>query len=79
MIKAEWTNADALNLQPTCNQLAVKNLPSEQPEPCDVCRYHGLEDGGTLYISADWDGGIGFDYIRNIHYCPVCGRRLPNE
>ncbi|MBR2549296.1 MAG: hypothetical protein IKE92_04650 [Clostridiales bacterium] len=23
MIKAEWTNADALNLQPTCNQLAT--------------------------------------------------------
>ena len=23
MIKAEWTNADALDLQPTCNQLAT--------------------------------------------------------
>ncbi len=23
MIKAEWTNADTLNLQPTCNQLAT--------------------------------------------------------
>lgn len=23
MIKAEWTNADALNLQPTCNNLAT--------------------------------------------------------
>ena len=59
--------------------LALKELPSiEVPfsEPCDVCRWHGLEDGDKLYRSSDWDGGIGFDYIRNIHYCPVCGRRL---
>ena len=25
-----------------------------------------------------WDGGIGFDHIRDIHFCPKCGRRLPN-
>lgn len=41
---------------------------------CEVCR--GLEDGDTLYESADWDGGIGFDYIRDVHYCPRCGRKL---
>lgn len=41
---------------------------------CDVCR--NLEDGDTLYQSSDWDGGIGFDYIRDIHYCPACGRKL---
>ena len=54
----------------------VKKLPSAQPEQCKFCKNRGLEDGDTLYISADWDGGIGFDFIRNIHYCPKCGRRL---
>lgn len=52
---------------------------SAQPKPCDLCEKYGLEDGDTLYCSADWDGGIGFDYIRDIHYCPKCGRRLVNE
>ena len=51
-------------------------LPSAQSEPCEFCRYHGLEDGDTLYISADWDGGIVFDYVRDIHYCPKCGGKL---
>lgn len=45
-------------------------------EKC-VCKDRGLEKGDTLYISADWDGGIGFDYIRNIKFCPVCGKELP--
>lgn len=43
-------------------------------KPCEVCYY--LEDGDTLYKFSDWDGGIGFDYIRDISYCPKCGRRL---
>lgn len=36
MIKAEWTNKDALDLQPTCNQLATDlirggvNMPSDK-------------------------------------------------
>lgn len=33
----------------------------------------------TLYTSSDWDGGIGFDYIRNIKYCPICGKNCPNK
>ena len=45
-------------------------------EKC-VCKDRGLEKGDTLYISADWDGGIGFDYIHNIKFCPVCGKELP--
>ena len=54
----------------------LKSLPSVQSEQCEFCKNNGLEDGDTLYISADWDGGIGFDFIRDIHYCPKCGRRL---
>ena len=41
-----------------------------------VCEEYAMEPGDTLYISADWDGGIGFDYIRNIQYCPICGKKL---
>ena len=55
----------------------LKELPSaqeEQKEPCWACK--SLENGDTLYAMSDWDGGIGFDYIRNIEYCPVCGRKL---
>ena len=43
-----------------------------------ICEAFGLEKGDTLYISADWDGGIGFDYIRDIKFCPVCGKELPD-
>lgn len=41
---------------------------------CKFCRSH--EQGDTLYESSDWDGGIGFDYIRDIKFCPLCGREL---
>ena len=41
-----------------------------------ICEEYGLEQGDTLYVSSDWDGGIGFDYIRDIKYCPICGKEL---
>ena len=44
---------------------------------CEFCLNH--EQGDTLYEPSDWDGGIGFDYIRNIKYCPLCGRMLNAE
>lgn len=43
-------------------------------ENCDFCMNH--EPGDTLYELSEWDGGIGFDYIRNIKYCPLCGKKL---
>ena len=60
----------------------IDTLPSAdvqqvRHDSCDVC--DGLEDGDTLYnIHSDWDGDIEFDYIHDIHFCPKCGRRLPN-
>lgn len=54
----------------------VHDEPELTEEAC-VCIERGLEKGDTLYISSDWDGGIGFDYIHNIKFCPVCGRKLP--
>ena len=44
---------------------------------CKFCLNH--EQGDTLYESSDWDGGICFDYIRDIKYCPLCGRKLHLE
>ena len=44
---------------------------------CYFCRNH--EQGDTLYELSDWDGGVGFDRISNIKYCPVCGRELLKE
>lgn len=54
----------------------LKELPSAEPESCDMCDFcDGLESGDKLFQMSDWDGGIGFDYIY-IKYCPMCGRRL---
>ena len=44
---------------------------------CNFCRDHCK--GDTLYESSDWDGGIGFDYIRDIKFCPLCGKELPDD
>ena len=46
----------------------------KQKQPCDLCE--NLEKGDTLYSYSSWDGGIGFDYINDIRYCPKCGRAL---
>lgn len=44
---------------------------------CDFGKCH--KQGDTLYEPSDWDGGIGFDYIRDIKYCPLCGGLLDGE
>lgn len=51
----------------------------EETKKCPCCDYHGLESGDTLYIDASWDGGVGFDYIRDIRFCPICGKELPED
>lgn len=75
-IKAKEKQPDAYENALKLAKYGLNSPPSAQPEQCDFCKNRGLEDGDTLYISADWDGGIGFDFIRDIHYCPKCGRRL---
>ena len=50
---------------------------SDSEKEC-VCEREGLEKGDTLYVERSWDGGIEFNYISNIKYCPVCGKELPN-
>jgi len=46
---------------------------------CPTGRYHDLEQGDTLYRYGSWDGGLEFNYIHNIKYCPLCGKLLPGE
>lgn len=41
---------------------------------CDFCKGH--YDGDTLFDGTDWDTGVGFEFIRNIHFCPLCGKQL---
>lgn len=57
--------------------LTTIDLGTDKSHDCEFCANH--EDGDTLYETSDWDGGIGFDYIRNIHYCPICGKKLKKE
>ena len=45
-------------------------------EECKLCQNIEIERGDTLYKSSSWDGGVGYDYIDNVQYCPLCGRRL---
>ena len=80
-----YNNLDPIRQSPTrlSVKFAIEKLQKEIPpkenwkEECKFCSCH--EQGDTLYESADWDGGIGFDYIRDIKYCPICGRRLQDE
>lgn len=55
----------------------VQDKPDFTEEEKCVCKEYGLEKGDTLYVSTSWDGGIGFDYIHHIKFCPVCGKELP--
>ncbi len=47
------------------------------PDTCPFCANHFK--GDTICESSDWDGGIGFDYIRDIKYCPLCGKELQDD
>ena len=56
---------------------AVEEIqPIKVSDGCELCEDHALERGDTLYQLSEWDGGIGFDYIRDIKFCPLCGREL---
>lgn len=54
---------------------AFKDAEPIYPKPiCDVCE--DLEDGDSLHKTVDFDWGIGYEVIWDIHYCPRCGRKL---
>lgn len=56
------------------SDLSRAAMKIEKQTNCSVCQ--DLEDGDTLYAYGTWDGGIEFNYIHNIHFCPVCGKKL---
>ena len=60
-------------------QALDKQIPSKKnyEEDCPFCKEH--EQGETLYIPEHWDGGLGFKYLRDIKYCPICGKALQDE
>lgn len=53
--------------------------PVYTKETCPLCMYDELEYGATLYQSNAWDGGISYDRIWPVRFCPLCGRELPKE
>lgn len=55
-----------------CNEYS--QWEKKLPKLCKVCK--SLESGNMLYQLSDWDGGIGFKYIHDIRFCPVCGRKI---
>jgi len=71
--KAEFQRQ--LDALPDENVVPVSDRPEQ--EGCNFCLNH--EEGDTLYESSDWDGGIGFDFIRDIKFCPICGSKLRGE
>ena len=59
------------------NIITNSTVEDNSYEQCDFCLCHEKDD--TLYESNGWDGGIEFNYIRNIKYCPLCGKELKDE
>lgn len=55
----------------------LKEARINTDKKCSFCENHCKDD--TLYESSSWDGGIGFDYIRDIKFCPLCGKELRCE
>lgn len=44
---------------------------------CEFCANHCK--GDKLYEDSSYDGGIRFDYIRDIKFCPLCGKELQDD
>ena len=59
------------------NIITNSTVEDNSYEQCEFCQSH--EKGDLLYELSSWDGGIGFNYIRNVKYCPICGKELKNE
>ena len=45
--------------------------PVYTKETCPLCKYDELESGDTLYKSSSWDGGICYDSIWPVRFCPL--------
>ena len=79
MIKAEWTNKDSLDLQPTCNQLATDNALPSAPDSRQRGEWTYLHGsiGSYMTISCPFCG-VTFNDVAEWEYnfCPNCGARM---
>ena len=75
LIKAIEAGSYDINLSAAV--IALGAAANAAKEPCSICK--NLYSGKTLYSNSDWKDGIGFEFIYNIKFCPVCGRELKNE
>ena len=60
------------------------NKPKEESnntinKECELCRRYGIEKGDSLYQVGYPDTGIAFYEIRNIQFCPLCGKALKED
>jgi len=69
-----YTNGSELISCFRVEQLIEHYFPEENKEHCYTC--DDLEKNDSLYSCRYDDVGYCFDEIRNIQYCPKCGRRL---
>jgi hypothetical protein len=73
LCESVWVEDDENKIEKAQTLMRQPNLLVD----CDFCASH--YKGDTLYESADWDGGIGYDFIRDIKYCPICGKELQDD
>ncbi len=57
----------------------MAEIMKEKNPECTLCRRYGLEKGDSLYQVYYPDSGISFDEIRDIRYCPLCGKKLKED
>ena len=80
-----YNNLDPIQQSPTILSVkfAIEKLQKEIPpkenwkESCEFCKCH--EQGDRLFEASDWDNGYGFEFVNDIKYCPICGKKLQDE
>lgn len=65
---------DADKLIAYIQSVQTEEPKKEKPPKCDTCKKLGLFD--PLYRCYNIEDGFGFEVIKEIHFCPVCGREL---
>lgn len=63
-----------------CNQFLEvdkRKIPVEKDNTFDEYWYISCDDNCKIVV--DYDCGYAVQWIENINYCPMCGRKLSNE